>query len=96
MMSEKKIQNSVLELLKKKGCYVIKTHPGLGTPTGAPDIIFFKGSVYGVLECKKTKDSLWRPLQLETLIKFKHWGVYARAVYKENLDDVLTELGAIL
>lgn len=96
MMSEKVIQDKVIAVLKKKGCYVLKTHPGLGTPTGAPDIIFFKGTLHGVIECKKTKDSPYRPLQIETLVKFKNWGVYARVVYKENLKEITNELEAIL
>lgn len=95
-MTEKYVQDQIIKVLKRKGCYVIKTHPGLGTPTGAPDILFFKGTMHGVIECKKKKGSSWRPLQLQTLAKFKVWGVYARAAYEENLEDIKEELEAIL
>jgi Holliday junction resolvase len=81
--------------LKKKGCYVIKTHPGLGTPTGVPDIIFFKGNFYGAIECKRSKQAPWQPLQLETLNKFNRWS-YGKAVYPENIDDIMEELRIIL
>jgi Holliday junction resolvase len=96
MMTEKKVQDAVIKMLKSKGCYVIKTHPGLGTPTGCPDIVFFKGSIYGVIECKKREDSPWQPLQHETLAKFKGWGVYSRVAHNDNLDSILIELKEIL
>lgn len=95
-MSERQVQNKVIKTLKDKGAYVIKTHPGLGTPTGAPDIFFFKGSIYGVIECKAEESSSYRPLQVETLRKFSRWGVYSKAVYKENVGAVCAELEVML
>lgn len=94
-MTEKKVQDTIIKLLKSKGCYVIKTHPGLGTPVGVPDIIFFKRDFYGGIECKKSKEAPWRPLQMETLGMFKKWS-YGRAVYPENIEDVMEELRIIL
>lgn len=94
-MTEKQVQDRIIKKLKEKGAYVIKTHPGLGTPTGAPDIIFFKGSIYGVIECKKSVFSAWRPLQYETLLKFSA-APYAGGAYAENLDEVIEELEELL
>lgn len=95
-MTEKKVQDRVIETLKRKGCYVIKTHPSLGTPTGCPDIVFFKGSIYGVIECKKDINSEWQPLQMETLAKFKKWGVYAQVAHSGNVEEIIKELENIL
>lgn len=91
-MTEKQVQTEVIKLLHTLGWKVIKTRPGAGTPVGEPDVTAFKGKVYIKLEFKKSKDATWQPLQRETLNDYKRWGVYAKAVYPENLDEVKYEL----
>lgn len=92
---EAKVQSKVIKYLHDKGCVVIKTHPGLGTPTGTLDIVFFKEGFYGWLECKAKKNAKWQPLQKETLEKFNNWS-WARALYPENYDEIIKELDTIL
>jgi Holliday junction resolvase len=91
-MTEKQVQTSIIKILHTLGWYVIKTRPGSGTPTGMLDIVAFNGRTYIVLEIKKSKNAKWQPLQPETLAMFKRWGVYAKAVYPENLEEVKNEL----
>lgn len=95
MGKEVSIQQKIIKYLKSKGCYVVKTHPGLGTPTGCPDILFFKEGFYGAIECKSSRTSAWQPLQKETIMKFHEWS-WGRALYPENYQDVVDELDGIL
>lgn len=88
-------QSKIIKFLKHKGCYVIKTHPGLGTPTGCPDIIFMKEGFWGALEAKSAKNAKFQPLQKETIEKFAEWS-YAKVLYPENLEEIKSELDIIL
>lgn len=95
MGKEVSVQQKIIKYLKSKGCYVIKTHPGFGTPSGAPDVLFFKEGFYGAIECKASRTSKWQPLQKETLAKFDAWS-YGRALYPENYDKIVAELETML
>lgn len=92
---ERKTQEKLIKFLKFKGAYVIKTKPGLGTPTGCPDVIALYEGFWGAFECKATANAPFQPLQKETIEKFDKWS-YARVVYPENLQDVIAELERIL
>lgn len=92
---EAKLQTEIIKYLKKKGCYVIKTKPGPGVPTGCPDIIFLFEGFWGAIECKASKLARFQPLQKETLEKFNEWS-FAKAVYPENWQEVKQELEQIL
>ena len=81
--------------MRSKGCFVLKTHPGLGTPTGTPDILFMKEGFWGAIECKASKTAKWQPLQKETLDKMNAWS-YGRAAYPANVDEIIAELDIIL
>lgn len=95
MGKEVSVQQKAIKYLKSKGCWVMKTHPGLGTPTGTSDIFFCKEGFYGWLECKASAKAPFRPLQREFIEKMDAWS-FARAVYPENLDEVIAELDRIL
>jgi Holliday junction resolvase len=92
---ETKVQSKIIKYLKSKGCYVIKTHPGLGTPTGCPDVVFMTEGFYGALECKASKNARFQPLQKETIEKLDDWS-WAKVLYPENYDNVIAELDIIL
>ena len=92
---EAKTQERLIKYLKRKGCYVIKLKPGLGTPVGAPDVLALREGFWAALEVKGSLKARWRPLQKETLQKLEEWS-FARMVCPENYDEVIAELEAIL
>lgn len=96
MATEARIQAKLINYLKSKGCYVIKTRPGTpGIPTGCPDIIALYEGFWAVFECKASRTSSFQPLQKETLARLADWS-YAYVVYPENYDDVIAELERML
>ena len=92
---EANIQSKIIKFLKKKGCYVIKTKPGVGTPVGCPDIVFFIEGFWGAIECKARKNSPYRPLQKDTIAKLNNWS-WCKVVHEDNVDAIMLELSAIL
>lgn len=94
-MSEAYLQSKVVKYLKSKGCYVIKTTPGPGTPVGCPDVIFMKEGFWGGLEVKASKTSKFQPLQKQTieLLDKQSW---CKPVYPENWAEIRIELDGIL
>lgn len=96
MAQEAKTQASVIRWLKSKGCYVIKTGGGPGTPVGCPDIIaLMDGGGWVALEVKASEKSKFQPLQKETIYKLNNmW--YSRVVTPNNWDEVKEELLGML
>ena len=92
---ERQVQEKLIKYLKSKGCYVIKTKPGPGTPVGCPDVLALYEGFWAAFECKASESAKFRPLQEATLAKFSVWS-FARKVYPENLDSVIQELESIL
>jgi len=92
---EGKIQAKLIKFLKKRGCYVIKTKPGPGTPVGCPDIIALYEGLWIAIEVKARKNSPYQPLQKETLDKLSAWSL-VYVVHEENYDEVIIELERIL
>ena len=92
---EKKVQSDLIKYLKKKGCYVIKTKPGLGTPVGCPDIFAFYEGWWGAFEVKATEKSEFQPLQEYTINKLSKWSS-AWVVHSGNYQNIISELEAIL
>ena len=95
MSVESKLQSTVIKFLRHKGCYVIKTRPGVGTPTGCPDVIFMLEGFWGGIECKASKTAPYQPLQKETLDKLNNWS-WAKRVDPSNWDAIKEELEGIL
>lgn len=91
-MSEKKLQTQVIKFLKSKGCYVIKTKPGMGTPVGCPDIIFLFEGAWGAIECKATRTSPYRVGQEATLARLGSWSPFVYTAYPENWEKIKSEL----
>jgi Holliday junction resolvase len=81
---ERKLQTEVIKFLKGKGAYVIKTRPGMGTPTGCPDIIFMFEGAWGAIEVKASRTSRWQSGQEATLARLNTWCPFAWKVYPEN------------
>lgn len=92
---ESQVQKRLIKYLKGKGCYVIKTKPGLGTPVGCPDVWAFLEGWWGAFECKATEKSPFQPLQKETLEKLDKWST-AMVVHANNIDDVIAQLEKML
>lgn len=95
MSVESNLQSDIVKYLRGKGCYVIKTKPGIGTPTGCPDIIFLLEGFWGALEVKASPKAPYQPLQKETLEKLSAWS-FARRVDPTNWLEVKNELEGIL
>lgn len=92
---ETKLQTKLIKYLKKKGCYVIKTKPGPGTPVGCPDVLALLEGFWAAFEIKAYPNSRFRPLQQETVDKFDNWS-FARVVHSGNIDEIIEELDTIL
>jgi hypothetical protein len=94
-MAEKQLQSKLIAWLKSKGCYVIKTQPGLGVPVGCPDVIALYEGAWMAFECKQAANSKLQPLQKETLDKLADWG-YAMVVHNGNYQAVISDLKRFL
>jgi Holliday junction resolvase len=90
-MSEASLQSAIVKYLKEKGCYVIKTRAGVGTPDGCPDIIALCGGLWFAIEVKASSTAKYQPLQKDTLEKLDSWS-WAKVVYPENWRAVKAEL----
>lgn len=93
-MTESKLQSTIIQYLKRKGWYVIKTRPGVGIPIGCPDIIALCGGVWIAIEVKGSPEAKYRPLQKETLDSLNKWS-WARRVDPTNWPEVKAELDEI-
>ena len=94
-MKESELQSKVIKWLKHKGCYVIKTSPGAGTPVGCPDIIALIEGLWLAIEVKANATSKFQPLQRETLDKLDKWSV-AKVVHNGNWDKIKQELEEVI
>lgn len=94
-MIESALQSTIIRHLKNKKCYVIKTRPGVGTPTGCPDIIFMLEGFWGAIEVKAGPKTAYQPLQKETLEKLHTWS-WAKRVDPTNWTAIKAELDEIL
>ena len=94
-MTERQLQTKIINYLKGKGCYVIKTKPGVGTPVGCPDIIALCGGLWLALEVKGSEKAKYQPLQEATLEMLNSWS-YAKTVYPANWPDVKADLEAMM
>ena len=92
---ESKVQKRLVRFLKSKGCYVIKTKPGPGTPVGCPDVLALYEGFWAAFEVKADSSSPFQPLQEATISKFEGWS-FARVVHSENIDEVIGALELIL
>ena len=92
---ESKTQTKLIKFLKKKGCYVLKTRPGPGVPTGCPDVIFMLEGFWGGAECKALPNSKRQTLQPETVAKLDKWS-WCKFVHSENIDEIIQELDKVL
>jgi len=91
MGKEASLQTTIINYLKRKGCYVIKTG-GPGTPNGCPDVIaLMDGGGFIALEVKESAKAKFQPLQKLTIEKLNDM-FYSRAVYPENWKDIKKEL----
>lgn len=95
MSAESVLQSKVIKYLKSKGCYVIKTKPGVGTPVGCPDIIFLLEGFWGALEVKGSAKAPYKPLQKETLEQLGQWS-FARRIDPANWPIIRKELDNLL
>lgn len=92
---ESKTQKRLIDYLREKGCYVIKTKPGPGTPAGCPDVLALCEGFWAAFEVKASAKAPFQPLQKETMEKLEGWS-FARVVYPENFDEVIADLEQIL
>lgn len=94
-MSEANLQSTIVKYLKGKGCYVIKTRPGVGTPDGCPDIIALSQGLWLAIEVKGSPTAKYRPLQRETVEKLDSWS-WCRRVDPSNWLAIRAELEMML
>lgn len=83
-MTEKTIQNKIIERLKNIGAWVMKTQGGVaGTPIGTPDIIACVNGKFWAIEVKKVggKLSLEQANQLTKLAKAEAMIIVTNEVY---------------
>lgn len=92
MISEAKLQAKMIAWLKKQGCWVIKTTPGSGVPTGTPDVLFFYKDHWGAIEMKYDENSPFQPLQKATLKKLGEMGGFTAVAHNNNFDEILLKI----
>lgn len=95
MSTESNLQATIVKYLRNRGCYVLKTRPGAGTPDGCPDIIFMYEGFWGAIEVKGSAKAKYQPLQEITLQKLDDWS-WARRVDPNNWDETREELEHML
>lgn len=94
-MIESNLQSIIVKYLRGRGCYVIKTRPGPGTPDGCPDILALCGGLWFALEVKGSPQAKYQPLQKETLETLHSWS-WARRVDPTNWPEIKDELETML
>lgn len=94
-MTEAKLQSEIIKYLRGKGCYVIKTRPGVGTPNGCPDIIALLEGLWLAVEVKGSKTARYQPLQEATLKRLDNWS-WAKTACPEDWPQIKEELEAML
>lgn len=99
-MIEKKLQREIIVYLKSQGCYVIKTVPGMGTPTGTPDIIALYRGTFIAIEVKSSSTAPYQPGQ-EAALNYLRRGMrlehrYVYRAYPENWQQIKAELDMFL
>lgn len=95
-MTEAQLQTKIVNWLKAKGLYVIKTKPGPGVPVGCPDVIgLMPGGGWVALEVKASEKARFQPLQKVTIAKLDKM-YYSKAVFPENWDAVKKELESLI
>ena len=92
---EGKLQQEIIKFLKSKGCFVMKTTPGGGVPTGTADIFFCIDAFYGWIEVKKAKNATHQPGQDQFIQKMDNWS-WAKFVNPSNWEEVKAELSQML
>lgn len=91
MAKEVDLQSKFLSDLRKLGYKCYKQQMNATTRAGTPDCIVCYKKFYGFCEFKKSKDAPFRPGQKETLEELGKW-TYARVVFPENFDTIMSEL----
>jgi len=96
-MLEREFQRKVVQWLREKGAYVIKTPGGVaGIPTGCPDVIaLFPNDFWVALEVKASKTAKKQPLQQATIDKLDSMG-YARFVHPTNWAKIRREIQELI
>lgn len=89
---ESKLQSKIIKWLKDKGAYVIKTKPGMGTPTGCPDVIFLFENTWGAIEVKASRQSKYGMGQRATLAHLGEWTPFVYTANPENWPEVKANL----
>lgn len=94
---EAKVQKRLINYLRSKGCYVLKTQSNArgAVRVGCPDVFAFYEGWWGAFECKAYEKSPFKPLQKETLELLGGWST-AWVVHSGNIDDVIFELEKML
>lgn len=92
---EASLQTKIIKWLRAHGAWVMKTKPGLGTPTGTADIFFCKEGFYGWLEVKGSAKSKRQPGQEMFIAKMDGWS-FARFVHPDNWAEIQAELEPML
>ena len=65
--AEALLQSKIIKWLKGHDLYVIKTHPGMGTPAGCPDVIALGRGRWIAIEVKASPSAPYQPGQEATL-----------------------------
>lgn len=82
------MQSKIVKWLKERGCYVVKTRPGMGTPVGCPDIIFMYDDEWGAIEVKATEKAPYRVGQKETIQRLQNMSPFVYRACPENWADI--------
>lgn len=94
-MNERTFQSKAIQWGRAQGAYIIKTRPGMGTPTGCPDSIWLYGSKHADIEFKASAKAPYRPGQEAALDYLERSGDTNRFVYTaypENWQEIQADL----
>lgn len=91
-MLENKFQSKLIREIKHRfpGCIVMKNDSSY--IQGIPDLLILYNDKWGSLECKKSMNAKRQPNQ-EYYIQMMDGMSFAKFIYPENKDQVLSELG---
>ena len=93
MTPEVKVKKVVVKQLNSLGAYYFYPVTGGFGASGVPDVVgCYKGKFFGI-ECKAGKNTP-TALQLQNLMKITGAGGISLVVNEENMNDVLTLIGA--
>lgn len=91
-MKESQLQTKIIRWLKDHGCYVIKTQPQPGIPSGCPDVIALYRDIWIAIEVKALSTSSFQVGQQVTLERLRKGNYFVYVAHPDNWEEIQQDI----